>query len=144
MSTAYASYAQACGPALASAMEAGLPQYNEIANAPTNNISNGDFQSWLSTEDPDYMNAFTTCQNLLGRVEALEGLETTSTPATPAPSGTSAGGNAAPSNTPSTKPNSTPSAPLPTTSTGAAKVHGPRMLFLMAGIWVIQWGLMAR
>ncbi|KAJ7495268.1 hypothetical protein FB451DRAFT_1550759 [Mycena latifolia] len=58
---AYSNYAQACGPALARTKQDGLAVYNGL---PVMNISDPKFVAWLNSQDGDYNNARSTCQNL--------------------------------------------------------------------------------
>ncbi|KAJ7171471.1 hypothetical protein C8R46DRAFT_1033074 [Mycena filopes] len=62
VTSAWAVYANACGPVLARAFQDGLAEYISQGGAPATNISDPDFRQWLSQLYPDYTNAHMACE----------------------------------------------------------------------------------
>ncbi|KAJ6522237.1 hypothetical protein DFH09DRAFT_1330714 [Mycena vulgaris] len=141
VSSAYAAYAQVCGPDFARVLQDGLTAYNGLATVPTTNTSDPSFLEWANNQDPDYMQAQTACQQsglALYNAENNARPQTTATTTGVATTLPESGGSSAPAHPVSTGTKSDPGAPAPTQSTGAAMRHVPDIILLMAGVWVVQ------
>ncbi|KAJ7088025.1 hypothetical protein B0H15DRAFT_842097, partial [Mycena belliarum] len=71
VTSAYAKYAQTCGPDLAKSYQDGLAQYNQITSPPATSIDDPGFQKWLKSEDTLFTLASFQCQQSeLGLLQA--------------------------------------------------------------------------